>query len=115
MECFAFISGILSGIANLLLYCYFGYLATESYLMISDHLYEFKWYNRPIKFQKKLNFMIQNAQQEHFFHGFSIAKLNLNTFTQVYCGMVFGFWFFFCLFFETEILKAYSLLDFCRF
>lgn len=84
MEFYAFVSGVISGCVNLFLYCYYGHLATESYLMISDRLYESNWYNRPLKFQKFLIVMIQNAQQEHYFHGFGIIILNLNTYCKVW-------------------------------
>lgn len=52
MELYIILTGVIWGLVNIFLYFYFGYLATESYRMISDCLYASNWYNRSLKYQK---------------------------------------------------------------
>lgn len=73
----------LIGHANLLVYCYFGKLATESYEKMTDCLYECDWQKLPIDLQKYIVLMIQNTQLLQFYHGFGVFILNLETFTRV--------------------------------
>lgn len=40
------------GMSTLLLYCYFGKLATESYETMSDCVYKMEWYEQPNELQK---------------------------------------------------------------
>lgn len=69
--------------SNLFVYCYFGKLATESYEKMSDCLYETKWWELPIELQKYFLLMNINMQRPLCYHGFDVAVLNLETFTQV--------------------------------
>lgn len=68
---------------SLFVYCYFGKLATESYANIANELYSADWPNLPVKLQKHVLLMITNAQQSHFYDGFGVAILNLQTFMSV--------------------------------
>lgn len=67
--------------SNLFLYCYFGKLATES--QNSWCLYETNWQNLPLDLQKYFILMIANVQKPLHYHGFKIAVLDLETFTNV--------------------------------
>lgn len=69
--------------ANLFLYCYFGKMATDSYLKMTKSLYESNWIDHPVQLQKYLILMIGNMQRPLYYHGFGIAKLNLETYTTV--------------------------------
>lgn len=72
-----------SPIASLFIYCYFAKLATESFLKMTDCLYECNWFELPTKLEKYFPFMIQSAQKPIYYHGFGIIILNLETFTKV--------------------------------
>lgn len=71
------------GISNLLLYCYFGELTTESYAMMSDCVYNMDWYEQPNELQRYFVLMIQNMQKPIYYHGFEVANLDLRTFIKV--------------------------------
>lgn len=71
------------GISNLFVYCYFGKLATESHMKMSDCLYESNWLDLSPKLQKYFIIMIANTQRPIFYHGSGIAVMNLETFTRV--------------------------------
>lgn len=75
---------VLNGLLNLFIYCYIANKPTEYYLRTGDRLCHVNWNKLPPKLQKFFIFMIQNAQQPKFYHGFHIIELNLETFTQVY-------------------------------
>lgn len=79
MLCFA----LFQCISNLFVYCFFGKLATESYLDMSDYLYDCNWLGLSVDLQKSLIVMIGNMNQPHFYHGFGIATLDLVTFSNV--------------------------------
>lgn len=68
---------------NLLLYCYFGKMATESFEKMSDCVYELNWQVLPINLQKYILIMIINMQKSLYYHGFEVAVLNLNTYLRV--------------------------------
>lgn len=87
--------GLIFCAANIFLYCYFGQLATDSYIKMADCLFESKWYNQPLSYQKNLIVMIQNAQQTIHYHGFNIAYLNLNNFCKVWISFFVYFFFIF--------------------
>lgn len=74
---------LITGLLNLLVYCYLAYQATDHYLSVGDLLYEAKWNKLPIKYQKQFILMIQNAQRPVYYHGFKLIKMVLGTFTQV--------------------------------
>lgn len=67
----------------LFLYCYFGKIATESFLTMSDYLFEADWLDASVDFQKNYILIIQNAQRPIFYHGFQLATLDLGTFAKV--------------------------------
>lgn len=87
---FLMIIGALISGSNLFLYCYFGHIATDCYLSIADCIYESKWYNQEKILQKFFLIIIQNAQQPFYYHGFGVARLNLNTYRTVW-GIIFQF------------------------
>lgn len=68
---------------NLFIYCYLGRVATESFLKMSECSYESNWQRLPVKLQKYFIVMIANMQQPLYYHGFSVAVLNLETFNKV--------------------------------
>lgn len=67
----------------LFVYCYYGKIATDSFIAMSDCLYESNWHNLPIHLQKYFIIMITNAQRKLYYHGFGILFLNLETFSAV--------------------------------
>lgn len=70
-------------ISTLLLYCYFGKLATESYEMMSECVYKMDWYKLSNELQKYFISMIANMQRPIYYHGFYVANLDLTTFIKV--------------------------------
>lgn len=80
---FPLLIGAVVSALNLFLYCYFGKLATESHAKIADCLYKTNWQNLPIDSQKYFILMIANMQKPLHYHGFKIAVLDLETFTNV--------------------------------
>lgn len=75
--------GVTLSLSNLLLYCFFGRLATDSHLKLVDCLYDANWSDFPVELQKYFLFMIQNAQRPIHYHGSQISVLNLSTFSSV--------------------------------
>lgn len=75
--------GVVVSTSLLFLYCFFGKLATDSYLRIGDLVYESNWQDIPVELQKYLILMIFNMQKSLKYHGFGIAVLDLITFTSV--------------------------------
>lgn len=65
---------------NLLLYCFFGRLATESYMKMSECMYEMKWYRLPNRLQKYFILIIGDMSRPLFYHGFGVTNLSLETF-----------------------------------
>lgn len=83
--------------SNLYLYCYFGGRSTLDTISYGDLLYESKWFRLPTKLEKYFTFMIANAQRPLHYHGFQIARLNLNTFLGVtFFSSIFYLVNFFC-------------------
>lgn len=80
---FITITAILTGISILFIYCFFGKLATESFLEMSYSLYNANWYEFPIVMQKDIILMMANMQKPIYYHGFNMAILNLETFLKV--------------------------------
>lgn len=68
---------------NLFVYCYFGKMATESFAEMANLVYEANWIDLPIELQKFALIAIINMQKPLVYHGFSVAILNLETFTKV--------------------------------
>ena len=73
----------LVALAILLLYCYIGTMASESVANMADCLYEIDWHKFPIKLQKYMVLMIQNARRPLYFRGYGMITLNLETFREV--------------------------------
>lgn len=67
----------------LFIYCYFGKMATESYTIMADTLFECNWHELNPKLQKYFVIMIAYAQEPMYYHGFGVVVLNLETFTSV--------------------------------
>lgn len=70
-------------LSTLIFYCYFGKVATDSFLQMADCLYDVNWHKLPVKTQKYFIIMIGNAQKPLNYHGFGVAVLNLETFSKV--------------------------------
>lgn len=77
-----FASCIVAG-SNLFFYCFFGQLAHESYMNLSDCFYNSKWPHLAPDLQKIFVVLIAIAQRPLFYHGFGIIHLNLNSFNRV--------------------------------
>lgn len=75
--------GAVISISNLFLYCYFGKLATDSFTSMADCLFDTNWQHLPIELQKYFILIIANMQKPLEYHGFGVAVLNLQTFTEV--------------------------------
>lgn len=73
----------LVGGTNLFLYSFFGHLATNFYLNLSDDLFESKWHQFPLHLQKYLIIMMGNSQQLLHYHGLGVTNLNLNNYLKV--------------------------------
>lgn len=64
-------------------YCYFGKIATDSFIDMSDCVYEMNWGNLPAKLQKYLIIMIANMQNPIYYHALHVCILDLNTYMRV--------------------------------
>lgn len=73
---------------NLYLFCFFGVKATESYEKMAICVYEFNWPDLSIDLQKNLILVIKNMQKPIFYDGFGIARLNLETFSNVSFNLI---------------------------
>lgn len=71
------------GCSNLFVYCFFGKMATESFMNIADSFYESNWQSLPNETQKYFIVIIANAQKPIYYYGFGIAILNLESFCSV--------------------------------
>lgn len=69
--------------SNLLIYCYLGKLASESYEKMSDCVYNIKWYKLAAGLQKYFILMIANMEIPIYYHGFGVVDLHLETFSKV--------------------------------
>lgn len=77
------ITEFLLGMTNLLIYCYLGKLANESYAQMPDCMFYMNWYELPAGLQKFFILMIGNMQKALYYRGFGFIVLNLETFTRV--------------------------------
>lgn len=75
--------GTTLGTSVLFAYCYFGKSATESYEKMAGCLYLWDWHELSPKLQKHLLVMMINAQRPIYYHGFGVANLDLEKFTDV--------------------------------
>lgn len=82
-DIFISIAGLLTGISILLAYCYLGKVASESYIHMSDCIYELKWPKLRVRMQKSVILMIASMHESIFYHGLKIILLDLNTFIRV--------------------------------
>lgn len=73
-----FVSGL-----NLFMYCYYGHLAHEAYMDLSDRYFYANWLNLPSELQKYFIILTANAQRPIYYHGFGVAYLHFNTFLKV--------------------------------
>lgn len=72
-----------AGGSNLFLYCFYGHSAHDVYFKLSKHYFEANWLSLSPDLQKFFVMLIANAQRPLFYHGSSLAHLNLNTFLKV--------------------------------
>lgn len=77
------LSTVSVGMTNLLVYCYFGKMTTDSYRKMSDCVFEMNWPELPNQLQKFIILMIENMQRPLYYHGFGIVNLDLETFAKV--------------------------------
>lgn len=73
----------LYSLSALLLYCYFGKVATESFENKADCLYDVNWPELRVKWQKCIVIMIASTQKPRYYHGIGLAVLKLETFSKV--------------------------------
>lgn len=78
-----FLVTTMTGILTLFLYCYFGQLATEGFIQMSNVLYDSNWSHQSVQLQKCIVFMMSNMQKPLYFNGFGVANLNMRTFISV--------------------------------
>lgn len=71
------------GLSVLILYCYFGKLAADSYDQMCDCVYNSNWQKLSLNLQKYIIIIIANMQKSLYYHGFGIVTLDLNTFIRV--------------------------------
>lgn len=71
------------GFFKIFLYCLFGRLATDQFDELSNYLFDSDWPNLPVKLQKYYILMLANVQQPHYFDGFGVLVLDLETFRKV--------------------------------
>lgn len=68
---------------NIYACCYFGEMATQSYVEMSNGLNKCNWYMMNVDLQRYFILMIANAQRPMYYHGFKIFILNSETFLDV--------------------------------
>lgn len=68
--------------SNLYLYTYGG-RSTIDILSYPDLLFESAWFTLPTEMQKLIVIIIANAQSPIHYHGFGVARLNLDKFCAV--------------------------------
>lgn len=79
-----FIMGVaVSDALSPFLFCFFGKMATDCYINMSDSLFQSNWYILPIELQKCFIVMIGFGQRPIYYHGFNVMILDLETFTAV--------------------------------
>lgn len=77
------------GMSVLLFYCYFGKLASESYEMMPNCVFDVNWHEQPNELQRYFILMIANMQKPVYYHGFEVAKMDLGTFVNVIASICF--------------------------
>lgn len=71
------------GLLNIILLCYFGEIATESYERMADCWFEANWLSLTIKQRKNFIVIIACAQTPLRYNGSGLAVLNLETLRKV--------------------------------
>ena len=71
------------GISMMFPYCYFGKIATDSYLDMSYCLYDLNWPDLPLEYKKYIILMMTNMNREIYYHGSNVATLNSSTYIRV--------------------------------
>lgn len=71
------------GLSTLFIYCFFGRNATDSFEKMALDLFHADWPTLPHNIQKYFLFMVMNAQRPHYYHGYNMTMLNLETFGKV--------------------------------
>lgn len=71
------------GMSTILLYCYYGKLASDSYVEMSDCVFDMNWHEQPSELQKYFVLIIQHMQKTVYYHGFDMVTLDLRTFIKV--------------------------------
>ena len=64
-------------------YCYFGKLATDNFVQMSDCVYDMNWHKLSNELQKNVILMIANMQRPIYYHALYAALLDLNTYVRV--------------------------------
>lgn len=64
----------------LLVFCYYGKMATESFENMADCLYESNWLDLTVDLQKYFITLIINTQRRLYYHGYGMVVLDLETF-----------------------------------
>lgn len=85
------LAAMVGGVSNILLFCFFGKLATENFSRMVNNLFDSDWPNLPVKLQKSFILMIGNAQRPFYFHGLGLIVLNLESFASVRINLPFVF------------------------
>lgn len=78
-----YLSAAICGTSNLFLYCYFGKQANYSFEKMADVFYDCNWQSLPYRLQKNFIVALANTQIPIYYHGFGVAFLTLETFTNV--------------------------------
>lgn len=82
-DIFDAVSCTLVSSTTLLVYCYYGKMASYSFLGIAETLYECDWHTHQLKYQKYFVIAFSNGQKPMHFHGSHFMVLNLETFKDV--------------------------------
>lgn len=81
-EIFLLVIAVSLGLFSLLLPCYFGKMATDSYENMAASSYDFDWHEFPVDLQKYWLRILSNAQIPLNYRAAGVAVLNLETFTK---------------------------------
>lgn len=73
----------IESLSNLYVYCYFGDYTSSSFEMYPQYLFEMRWYQLPIEFQRYLVLMIANGQLPLQYDGFRLVIINRGIYIKV--------------------------------
>lgn len=74
---------VLMSTGNVFFYCFIGTFTTAQFFNFGDITYESMWYKFPVRLQKYLPMIIENAHIPCIYNGNNIIDLNLMTFAKV--------------------------------